>query len=447
MKRKGNVMSRLTPELVHQAVINASRKHMCKNEVIEFLQDKENEYSVYRQLLKGESIDVEYRYKEVVSVNGKKRIVAISSFRSRVIMHTLMLLIKKEYAARLSDDCYNCIKGRGINASRKRYDPVRQIKRIIGRYRPWGYLQLDIRKCYESTRPEVLFACHEAIWKDKRILRYLQRVSFCDIGLPIGTPSSPMNQHIMMMAFDRFIRQDLKIRHYVRYADDIILFGDKDKLHEAKWRIANYLWYNLGYELKKDAHPTPMRNGTDILGYVFHCGYTRVRKSIKERMKRSWRNPRSRSSYLGILKGADAKNLKRKLNMKLSFLITNETKVRRRMDSPLIDIAELTGKVFDILDFEVREPDKKKGKAWMRMQVRYEDMGDDGKPVVKTRLVKGFHVAICEFLKNMTQYINKTSAISGMSYEETFKKTLPFEDCEVENRNGWCIKGTLEIEE
>ena len=133
--------------------------------------------------------------------------------------------------------------------------------------------------------------------------------------------------------------------------------------------------------------------------------------------------------------------------MKLSFLITNETKVRRRMESPLIDIAELTGKVFDILDFEVREPDKKKGKAWMRMQVRYEDMGDDGKPVVKTRLVKGFHVAICEFLKNMTQYINKTSAISGMSYEETFKKTLPFEDCEVENRNGWCIKGTLEIEE
>ena len=104
-------------------------------------------------------------------------------------------------------------------------------------------------------------------------------------------------------------------------------------------------------------------------------------------------------------------------------------------------LRELTGKVFDILDFEVREPDKKKGKAWMRMQVRYEDMGDDGKPVVKTRLVKGFHVAICEFLKNMTQYINKTSAISGMSYEETFKKTLPFEDCEVENRNGWCIKG------
>lgn len=49
-------MSRLTPELVHQAVINASRKHMCKNEVIEFLQDKENEHSVYRQLLKEKTL-------------------------------------------------------------------------------------------------------------------------------------------------------------------------------------------------------------------------------------------------------------------------------------------------------------------------------------------------------------------------------------------------------
>lgn len=98
--------------------------------------------------------------------------------------------------------------------------------------------------------------------------------------------------------------------------------------------------------------------------------------------------------------------------MKLSFLITNETKVRRRMDSPLIDIAELTGKVFDILDFEVREPDKKKGKAWMRMQVRYEDMGDDGEAGRKDPACKGIPCAICEFLKNMTQYINKTSAIS-----------------------------------
>ena len=54
-------MSRLTPELVNQAITNASKKHMSKQETIEFIQDKENEYSVYRQLLKG-TINVRYRY-------------------------------------------------------------------------------------------------------------------------------------------------------------------------------------------------------------------------------------------------------------------------------------------------------------------------------------------------------------------------------------------------
>ena len=351
-------------------------------------------------------------------------------------------MMKPEYDTRLSDDCYNCIKGRGINSCQRRYDPVHRIRRIINKYHPWGYLQLDIKKCYEQTRPDILFARHASIWKDKRLLSMLRDISFCDTGLPIGTPTSPLNQHIMMMGFDRFVRQELKIPHYMRYADDILLFGDKEKLHEAKWRIANHLWYNLGYELKKEAHPTPMKVAPDILGYVFHTDHTRVRKSTKQRMKRAWHNPRSRASYLGILKGANARNLTNKLNMKISFLTTKETLVRRRMDSPLIDIEELEGKTFDILDFEVRDPDKKKGKYWMRMQVRYEQ---DGKQV--TRLVKGFQEPICCFLKNMVQYMTKTAAISGVSYDEVWSKTLPFEECEVENDKGWVIKGTLCKEE
>ena len=446
MKRKGNIMSRLTPELVHRATINASKKHTSKQETIEFIQDKENEYSVYRQLLEGKDINVRYRYKNIVSPGGKKRTVAISEFKDRVIMHTLMLMMKPEYSSRLSDDCYNCIKGRGINSKQGRYNPVRQVKRIINMYHPWGYLQLDIKKCYERTNPDILFSRHETIWKDRRFLNMLKQISFCDTGMPIGTPPSPINQHIMMMGFDRFVRQDLKIPHYVRYADDILLFGDKDRLHEAKWRIMNYLWYNLGYELKKDARPTPMKVAPDILGYVFHADHTEIRKSTKKRIKNAWHKPRSRASYRGILKGADAINLTGKLNMKLSFLTTKETMVRRRMDSPLIDIADLEGKAFEVLDFEVREPDRKKGKYWMRMQVRYADIENETE-VTKTRLVKGYHPAICEFLNNMIQYINKTAAIGRISFEEAWKTTLPFEDCEVENDKGWCFKGTLKKEE
>lgn len=437
MKRKGNIMSRFTLDLLDQAVVNASKRHLRKKEVIEFLKNKENEYKIYRRVLAGD-LTVSYRYKPVISVSGKKRMVALTSFEDRVLMHVFILLMNPEYESGLSDDCYNCIKGRGINSRVRRYDPVARIKRIINKTHPWGYLQLDIRKCYESTRPDILFARFRTIWKDERFIRALEKLSFCDIGLPIGTPLSPINQHIMMMDFDRFVRHDLKIPDYVRYADDILLFGDKDKLHEAKWRIANYLWYKLGYELKKEAHPTPLKVAPDILGYVFHDGYTRVRKSIKKRMIKSWNNPRSRASYIGITKSADTKSLIKKIKMKLSFLTTDETMVSRRMDSPLIDISQLEGKTFDIIDFEEREPDKKKGKPWMRMQVRFEQ---DGEKV--TRLVKGFQDPICAFLFNMIKYMQKTSAISGLTFQEVWDKTLPIEECEVENDKGWYIKGTL----
>lgn len=170
-------MSRLTPDIVHQAVENASRRHMNKEEVVEFVQDKENEYSVYRQLLNEATKSVIYEYKDIESASKKKRTIAMCGFRDRVIMHVHMLLMKPEYKNRLSDDCYNCIKGRGINSKKKRYDPVSRIKMIINRYHPWGYLQLDIRKCYESTKPEVLFAQHAKIWKDERLLSNLQRIS------------------------------------------------------------------------------------------------------------------------------------------------------------------------------------------------------------------------------------------------------------------------------
>lgn len=75
---------------------------------------------------------------------------------------------------------------------------------------------------------------------------------------------------------------------------------------------------------------------------------------------------------------------------------------------------------------------------WMRMQVRYQDNGE-----TLTRLVKGYQEPICQFLQNMVKYMRKTAAISGMSYEEIRKATLPIEECEVENDKGWVLKGTL----
>lgn len=227
------------------------------------------------------------------------------------------------------------------------------------------------------------------------------------------------------------------IEGYVRYADDMILFGSKEQLHEAAHRIRNKLWYELGYKLKREAHPTPIRVPLDVLGYSYRPGVTLLRKRTKERMKKAWSRPLSRASYLGILKGCDSHNLLNKLDMNFSDIVNSETRITRRMDSPLDKIENVEG-VFDILDFEVREPDKRNGKYWMRMQIRYKK---DGQDVV--RLIKGYQPAICQFLLNVDKEMRKRSMLASMPYEEVRRDMMPIVGAELENSNGWIFKGTI----
>lgn len=406
---------------------------------LSFLENREeNINEIFEWIKNGKYEDVKYDHITIKSKDGKKRNLSMCSFRDRVIMHVLLITIMDAFRSQLSDDAFNCIPNRGINSSYKRGDANHMLKSYMCKGF-WGYLQLDIKKCYESTKSLILEREHVRLlgWDDDRFLELLKIYSICEIGLPIGTPMSPINHHIIMLCIDRSIRQELQVKGYVRYADDMILFGDREQLHEAYHRIGNKLYYEYGYRLKKEAHPTPIRVPLIVLGCSYEVGHTRIKRASKERMKRAWHKERSRASYLGILKGCDGNNLKRTLDMNFSDIVNSDTKVTRRMDSPLDKIENLTGK-FDILDFEVREPDKRNGKFWMRMQVRFEQ---DEKTV--TRLIKGYQPALCMFLLNVEKELKKRAMLSSVSYDEVRKDMLPIEGAELENQNGWIFKGTI----
>jgi len=433
------MIEKINIHLIKKAVDKAMACSSNSLEARDFIVNRSKyEAEILDWIIKGDYPPVIYHHKTIVSRDGKLRKLSMCPLRDRVVMHVILLLIKDKFLGRVSDDAYNCIPNRGINSSYKRGDPNAMIKRCMNEGH-WGYLQLDIAKCYESTRADILerelrrFLATD----DDQFIRLFITYSMCEIGLPIGTPLSPVNHHIMMFIIDDFIRQDLMIEGYVRYADDMILFGSKEQLHEAAHRIRNKLWYELGYKLKREAHPTPIRVPLDVLGYSYRPGVTLLRKRTKERMKKAWSKPLSRASYMGILTGCDSHNLLNKLNMNFSDIVNNDTRVTRRMDSPLDKIENVEG-VFDILDFEVREPDKRNGKYWMRMQIRYKK---DGQDVV--RLIKGYQPAICQFLLNVDKEMRKRSMLASMPYEEVRRDMMPIVGAELENSNGWIFKGTI----
>ena len=71
-------------------------------------------------------------------------------------------------------------------------------------------------------------------------------------SLPIGNFTSPFFANIYLDKLDHYIKEVLKVKYYVRYADDIvILAATKEELHRIQKEVYNYL-ARLKLELKSN---------------------------------------------------------------------------------------------------------------------------------------------------------------------------------------------------
>ena len=72
------------------------------------------------------------------------------------------------------------------------------------------------------------------------------------VGLPLGNLTSQLLVNIYMNEFDQYMKHKLKIKYYIRYADDfVILSNDKNYLEDLIKIISEFLNQNLKLQLKK----------------------------------------------------------------------------------------------------------------------------------------------------------------------------------------------------
>lgn len=80
--------------------------------------------------------------------------------------------------------------------------------------------------------------------------------------------------------------EDLKIKHYLRYVDDFVLFHkDKNQLIEAKRKIEKYLKDDLDLYLRDDFKLKQNSQGLDFLGYIIRPNYLLVRNRVVNNFK------------------------------------------------------------------------------------------------------------------------------------------------------------------
>lgn len=145
---------------------------------------------------------------------------------------------------------------------------------------------------------------------------HLERAVPCGHGIPIGNLTSQLFANIYLHEFDKFVKHQLKIKHYIRFADDfVILSENKEKIKNLVPKIREF----LQHELKLEIHPDKLfiktfASGIDFLGWVHFADHRILRTKTKRRMiKKLLISPANATtaSYLGLISHGNTKKLKK----------------------------------------------------------------------------------------------------------------------------------------
>jgi hypothetical protein len=110
-------------------------------------------------------------------------------------------------------------------------------------------------------------------------------------GLPIGNLTSQFFANVFLNDLDHFVKHTLRVRGYVRYVDDFLLFGQsREELRRWGAQIREHL-AGLGLRIHPDKYRLgPTRLGVDFAGFVvFADGRRRVRAANVRRFRRRLR--------------------------------------------------------------------------------------------------------------------------------------------------------------
>lgn len=137
-------------------------------------------------------------------------------------------------------------------------------------------------------------------------MRFLRRkikdAAFLDLiwriikdGIKIGFYISQWLANAVLEPLDHFIRERLGVRHYIRYIDNMTLFGpNKKKLHKAIRAIMEFL-EEMGLRLKENWQLYNTRKRmVNAVGYRYKRGLTLIRKKNLLRLKRQCTRARKR---------------------------------------------------------------------------------------------------------------------------------------------------------
>lgn len=202
----------------------------------------------------------------------KRRQICAADVRDRIVHHAVCNVLGPIFERQMISDTYACRPGKGAHAAVARAQQMSRGSRY--------YLQCDVRKYFASINHDVLKAMLRRRIKDARALSLADRIIDHPLptaegpgwGLPIGNLTSQYFANLYLGELDHFVKERLRIKGYLRYMDDFILFGEERReLRSGLAAVSDFLTERLYLTIKeKAAVLAPVDQGISFLGFRIH---------------------------------------------------------------------------------------------------------------------------------------------------------------------------------
>ena len=323
MKRRGNLFERIASFAnLHAAFVGAAKGKRRRDDVAAFAYDLEkNLFMIRDDLMRG---TLQWGpYKVFFISDAKKRRIMAAPFRDRVVHHAICNVIEPIFDRSFTRDTFACRKGKGIHAA------LRGLRKAVKSNREAYFLKCDVAKYFASMDHAILLELVGRKIKDGMLLRLIETLVRDPMpkGIPIGNLTSQLFANIYLAPLDRFVKQEMRKKHYFRYVDDFIILDEsKESLHEAAVKIEAFLDVKLKLALhSRKRIVAPVSSGVDFVGYVVFPDRTRIRGATLRRFRRrekllrrgfwqgevtAWHYHQSVQSFLGFMSHADTSGLR-----------------------------------------------------------------------------------------------------------------------------------------
>ena len=197
----------------------------------------------------------------------KPRLITVVPFADRVVHQALCAEVEPSFERYAIHDSYACRRGKGQHAALRR-------AQAFARRWPWC-LKGDIARYFASIPHDRLLALVARRVRDPGLRDLVERVVRTPSphlgsgrGLPVGALSSQHLANLYLGRLDHRVKDDLGWKGYLRYMDDLLVFGERDALRALLDGLRPWLGEALGLTLnERISRVMPVRDGVPFLGW------------------------------------------------------------------------------------------------------------------------------------------------------------------------------------